>query len=596
MNIISKLWAMLNIKERKTFVALIITSFINSIFETIGIGLVLPFVALIINPSILQKNKILVDIHHVVPNFDQTEFVIFLTGLLIICFVGKNLFSFGFQVVQSRFVFNYGVDIGSRLFRNYLYSPYLFHVKHNSIELLDIVQTEVGNFVNTFLLHFFICMTEGVTVLAYLAFLLWFDPFATLLIFSVLGLCTSIFYLMLKKKLVSYSHLHREASNHILRHLTHGLGGIKEVKLLHKEHYFLQEYIDQAKKCAKYNGFINSMSCSPRYFIEVVTTAVVLGVMIMLMVTGTSPQAVLLKLSILGVASMRLLPSANRLIGSMVQVRYASHTLNSLHRDIVEFPKVDFLDHNTGKELAFKTNIELADLSFQYPDSKQYALDSINLTIKKGQSVAFVGQSGAGKTTIVDIILGLLAPSNGQILVDGNNIFDNIGGWQKKLGYIPQTIYLADDTIRANVAFGIAKEEVDDAMVWHALRMAQLENVIKELPEGIDTVIGERGTRLSGGQRQRLGIARALYHNPEILVMDEATSALDHQTEQEVVAAIDALAGEKTIIIIAHRFSTIRRCDMIFFMEKGHLIDQGNYEQLLASNEKFRNLAGHTLQ
>jgi len=390
-----------------------------------------------------------------------------------------------------------------------------------------------------------------------------------------------------------YGEYHREANEEILRCMAHGLGGIKEVKVLHKEDYFLAQYLKYAKKCAKFNGFIYTMSNSPRYFIEVVTIAVVLGVMIMLMLSGTSSQAILLKLSILGVASMRLLPSANRLVGSMIRVRYGARTLDNIYRDSVELDyKVTLPAITNDKPLCFDHKVELKQISFQYPNSDSIALDKINLTINKGQSVAFVGHSGAGKSTLVDIILGILQPSSGEILIDGQEMFANLPAWQNKLGYIPQVIYLADDTIKSNIAFGMSADEINESRVWQVLKMAHLDEVIAGLPDGIETVIGERGLRLSGGQRQRLGIARALYHNPEVLIMDEATSALDHQTEQEVIRSIDELSLEKTIIIIAHRFTTIRNCHTIFFMEKGRLVDQGNYEELLQRNMAFKLLAG----
>lgn len=299
-------------------------------------------------------------------------------------------------------------------------------------------------------------------------------------------------------------------------------------------------------------------------------------------------------LTLFAMATVRLMPSIQQLATLYTRLRYNIVSLDPIYNDLKELETASrkfVQERKLNKPLPLNTEIEIRNVGYRYPDSDVQALRNISITIPKGKAVAFVGASGAGKTTMVDLILGLLSPEQGAVYVDGKDIRKNISGWQKNVGYIPQSIYLADETLRSNIAFGIPVDDIDDYKVMKAVRLAQLENLLDQLPEGLETIIGENGTRLSGGQRQRVGIARALYHDPEVLVMDEATSALDNITERQITKAIESLKGERTLIMIAHRLTTVKNCDTLYFMEGGRIVEVGSYEDLVHSNIHFKEMA-----
>ncbi|MEH7495310.1 ABC transporter ATP-binding protein, partial [Neobacillus niacini] len=362
-----------------------------------------------------------------------------------------------------------------------------------------------------------------------------------------------------------------------------GLGASKEIKVSGKERYFVDSYGSHSKTMAKNTIYKNMLDQVPRLFIETLLVSVVLITMIIIVFQGTDTSKLVSTMSLFAMAAFRLMPSITRIVATLSTIRFSQPALSVVYKDLVE--------ENGGKTLIYEENeivtkpakvnngdrtflhsINLENVYFRYPNQKDYSIKNVSLTIPIGSSVAFVGSSGAGKTTIVDIILGLLEPEKGKLFVDNKDLNQLLPIWQNKIGYIPQSIYLSDETIRKNVAFGIDDEDIDESAIQRAIQAAQLKGFVDSLPEGLNTVVGERGVRLSGGQRQRIGIARALYHNPEIIFLDEATSALDNETEKEIMKAIDGLKGEKTLIIIAHRLSTIENCDIVFKVDKGKLI------------------------
>jgi ATP-binding cassette subfamily C protein len=339
--------------------------------------------------------------------------------------------------------------------------------------------------------------------------------------------------------------------------------------------------------------YLRTFSDLPRLLIEGLVMGSVLLVVGFMLLLKQDMQTLIPTLGLFAMAAVRLMPSMNRILSGLTSARYYSASVNNIYHDLKELENVPSSPNErvVSESFSFNQSIKLENISFRYHGAEKDSLKDVSLTILKGQSIAFVGPSGAGKTTIVDALLGLLEPGSGRVLVDGVNINTNLAGWQQKIGYIPQPIYLSDDTIKRNVAFGVEDDKIDDEQVWTALRAAQLEDFIVSLPDKLDTLVGEHGVRISGGQRQRIGIARALYHNPEILVLDEATAALDNETESEVTKAIEALSGTKTIIAIAHRLTTVRNFDCLFFMKDGKIVDAANFENLLQNNIDFQKMA-----
>ena len=373
-----------------------------------------------------------------------------------------------------------------------------------------------------------------------------------------------------------------------------GLGSIKETLIRGNQGFFHNNYKKHFSQFIRSLRFQQIATQSPRYYIETIVMILIVVLLGIYVKKGVEPQKIVVTLSLFAVAAVRLIPSLNRISGSITKIRFYIPGLNEVYGDIVQCSELSLLKTNVKpiEILKIQRQIEVSEVEYQYGISAELAINKVTFNIPRNATVGFVGASGAGKTTIIDIVLGLLTPQKGEILVDGVDIQKNLFSWQKQIGYIPQQIYLMDSSIRLNVAFGIPESEIDEEQVWHSLKLAQLDEVVHSLPNKLDTVIGEHGARLSGGQRQRIGIARALYHDPEVLVMDEATAALDNNTEREFMQALHNLSGEKTILIIAHRLTTVKDCDKIIFFKEGKIEDEGTYDELIVKNSDFKNMAG----
>src|SRR5699024_7870313 len=408
---------------------------------------------------------------------------------------------------------------------------------------------------------------EILVIICILTLLLVTAPLATIVASTLLGGSVILFFTFLRKKISRLGKEQQEVSGTMIKWVNQGLGASKEVKVSGKEGFFIRAYTRQSQIKANNSRYMKMLELVPRLFIETLLISIVLLTMLIILFQGTGTTQLVSTMALFAMAAFRLMPSITRVVSLITTIRYNQPALEVVYHDM--FTNKEHSSAITKNKVVinkgartYTDSIKLEQVFFRYPKQKEYAIKGVSLTIPIGKSVAFVGESGAGKTTVIDIILGLFEPNKGKVLVDGQEISSQKNIWQQKIGYIPQFIFLSDDTIRGNVAFGIDEAEIDEEAVWRALEQAQLKGFVKELPEQLDTTVGERGVRLSGGQRQRIGIARALYHNPEILFMDEATSALDNETESEIMRAIDGLKGEKTLIIIAHRLSTIENCDV----------------------------------
>ncbi|MGQ4665884.1 ABC transporter ATP-binding protein [Metabacillus halosaccharovorans] len=579
---IQKLRFLFNRKEKQKFLLLFMMMIIAAIFETAGIGLIIPFVGIVTNPDLIQEQSILSSTYKLLNFQSKNAFILFAVGVLLSFYIIKNAYLLLFYYVQYKVIFNQRVKLSRKMFKEYLTKPYTFHIQRNSAELLRNINGEVTKVFGGIVLAGFQLLTECLVIIAILTLLVYTAPLPTLIAGLVLLVSVMVFLKTFRKKITFLGKEEQRVNREVIKSINQGLGASKEVKVSGKENYFVQAYDNQSQILAKNTIYKNILDQVPRFFIETLLVAVVLITMVTLVFQGSDSSKLVSTMSVFAMAAFRLMPSINRIVALLTSIRFNQPALSVIYKDLVEDTDNTTLSNDSSQrvkseieknhEKTFLDSINLENVHFSYPYQKEDSIIDVSLSVPIGSSVAFVGSSGAGKTTIVDIILGLLEPKSGKVYVDGKELKDLLPIWKSKIGYIPQSIYLSDETIKKNIAFGINDKDIDENAVHKALEDAQLKDFIETLPEGLDTIVGERGVRLSGGQRQRIGIARALYHNPEIIFLDEATSALDNETEKEIMKAIDGLRGEKTLIIIAHRLSTIQNCDIVYKIDQGRLL------------------------
>jgi len=571
----------------KSYVLLLLSFLVVACFEVVGIGVIPVFVAAIAAPEMLHGK---LDFLLNQQGRSQEQVVLVLGGVLVFFFLLKNVLLAVIASMQARFIANCQADLSSLLFRSYLRQSYVFHLGRHSAELLRNVTGVTFSFFSGVIVPGCVLITELIVAITVAVLLMFANPISTLVAVTFLAMFMLAFYRVFKTKIEELGAIQQADAAEMVKCVSQGLGGLKEAKVLGRESFFIERFEHYIRSYSRANNHFGVINQVPRYFIESLTVVGIVLIVVVMFMQGNSAAAVIPVLSLFAVAAIRLIPSANRILGSVTSIRFNKATIDILGRELA---MVDSSAKQVTEEPArqpFNEMLRLEGLSFFYPHADRAALQDISIAIPKGSMVAFVGKSGAGKSTLADIILGLYMPTSGSMSVDGIDISDDISGWQKNIGYVPQSIYISDDSIRSNVAFGIAETEIDDEKVRAALGDAQLLEFVDGLPEGSKTVIGEHGSRLSGGQRQRIGIARAMYHNPDVLVMDEATSALDNKTEDDIANALQALKGVKTIIVIAHRLSTIKRSETLFLLSEGKLLASGSYDDFAANNEAFRQL------
>ena len=574
MNYLKKVNYVFETKQKIKLIILLILIFIGSLLELVGVSAVLPLANVAIEPDIINQQ----DTYRLIAEWFKLEsandFVLFFSLILAILYIVKNVYLVLYRNFQYKFTYNTNKSIALKLMDSYLHQDYLFHVAHNVAELQRNITTDVSQFVNTVSTIINITV-EGCTSFLLLLLLLMADPITTMLVIGILGVAILIYWSISKRLQLKYGVEAREASRELNKWLLQAFGGIKEIKVMNREHFFLNNYDEAYQKNIIANKRYNIVTMLPKHVIETIVICSILLTMSIRILQGTDVREFITSLMVFAVAAMRMLPSFNRITEYISTVMFNKAGVDNVFKDLQEIERLErksALQRHDIEKLQLQGEIKIEHLSFVYPNTSKKIFDNASLVIHKNQSVAFVGSSGAGKTTLADIIIGLLEPNQGQVYVDGVDVFTHLEAWHKTIGYIPQMIYLMDDTIRANVVFGIPEEEIDDEKVWKALERAEIADFVRTLDEGLYTQIGDRGVRLSGGQRQRIGIARALYSEPDVLILDEATSALDNETEAAVMESVDSLHGKTTLIIIAHRLSTIQNCDKIYAVEEGKIV------------------------
>ncbi len=577
---VRKIWDMLIPTQRRSALLLLILMLIGMLLETLGVGLVIPAIALLTQPNFAHRYTLAQPLLQALGHPSQQALAIGGMLVLVGAYLIKGLFLAMLTWRQMLFAFGVQVQLSQRLFAVYLHQPYTFHLQRNSAQLIRNVVSEVSMFTGSGLLPGMTLLTELLVLLGVCTLLLVVEPLGALIVVSVLGAATWAFFGLMRGRISRWGAARLQHEGMRLQHLQQGLGGAKDVKLLGREKEFLAQYGLHNAQSARMERLQNTTNQLPRLWLEFLSVSGLAILVISLLAQGRALESVLPTLGLFAATAFRLIPSVNRVLGALQALRFSKPVIELLHDELqLEMPIVE---PSPSCRTPFQFALELRRVTYAYTNVTEPALKNISLTIQRGEAVGFIGSSGAGKSTLVDLLLGLLAPNSGEVQVDGHNIQENLRGWQDQIGYVPQSIFLADDSLRRNIAFGLSNAVIDDPAVQRAIKDAQLEAFVASLPDGLETMVGERGVRLSGGQRQRIGIARALYHDPAVLVLDEASSALDTATEHDLMQAVRALQGSKTILIVAHRLSTVAHCDRLYRLEKGQVVEEGAPQTMLS--------------
>ncbi|RHV51638.1 ABC transporter ATP-binding protein [Lachnospiraceae bacterium OM04-12BH] len=578
--IFRKLMVLLDKKQKYKMVLLVFLMLIGAVLETLGVSMILPVMSVVMEENAVRKHaylQVICDLFHIAYDDTRTLMILVMVGLIVI-FAVKNVFLFFQQKVQLKFVYTNQFATSRRMMINFMERPYEYYLNADTSVIQRSITSDVNNMYGL-ILSLLQLVSEGIVFVCLIAVSLVSDVMMSITVALLLVVVLAIIKWVLKPIMRKAGEENQDYYSGLYKWIDQSVMGIKEIKIANKENYFINEYA----KCGE--GYVNAVqrynlyNATPRLLIETVALAGMIFYMMIQLLSGVQVTAILPQLTLLALVAMRLIPCANRINNHLTSISYFEPFFMGVSDNLQEEIRDESIDYNAAsyqkkvevQKLEIRHNIQLKDIVYKYPNTETRIFDRANMEIPIGKSVGIVGTSGAGKTTIVDILLGLLQIQSGEILADGVEVREHYQSFLKDIGYIPQTIFMIDSTIRKNVAFGVADEDIDDAKVWRALQEAQLDEFVRGLPDGLDTSIGERGIRISGGQRQRIGIARALFEDPEVLVLDEATSALDNETEAAIMESINMLHGKKTLIIIAHRLQTIEKCDMVYRVEKGQV-------------------------
>jgi len=593
---LKKLYEIFTPRERLQTVLIFMASMVTAFTQAFGVASIFPFINVVMNPDIVQQNKWLSLVYNKGNFSDLNSFIIFLGIIVFLIVILSSIISAVTTWAKTRFTLGKNHSLSQRLLTVYLSQPYEFFLQKNSSELGKNVLSEINQLTGQLLIGLFDILINGLMVLVIIGMLFMVDVTVTTGAFIFLGGSYTLINYLVKNRLRKTGKERLDANKGRFRMANEALSSIKTTKVMGIESYFLKSYSYHSRKFAQLNIFAHLMGEVPRYFLEAIAFGGIVFFILFVIAKGEKVIDFVPLLSLYALAASRTIPALNRLFNAITRVYYNIAIVDKIYEDMIEIglpQKPEPLPDIKGSELIFNKEIKLQNIRFCYEDSPYEVINGLSLTISKNSIIGFVGVTGCGKTTLVDLILGLLIPQSGQILVDNTTLTEgNIKAWQRKIGYVPQEIYLSDDSVKKNIAFGLEEKDINNEQVKFVARIAAIDSFIEnELPEKYNTIVGERGIRLSGGQRQRIGLARALYRNPEVLILDEATSSLDGTTEEAVLKAIQSAAKSRTVIMIAHRLSTLRDCDKIYILEKGNIIGQGKYEELLKKNKQFRDMA-----
>ena len=567
---LTKLGYIFDKKDKWKITALLAAVVAGSFLELLGVTIFMPFINIIEKPWTIQEKWYLKMVYDLFHFQSAKEFMIGLSACIIVIYIVKN----GYLIIEKsyiyKFSYNMQMKLSTRLLSTYMKEPYTFHLNKNIATLQRSLQEDTSKFMQV-ILYSLELVAELAVCFVLVIYLLFVSKSITIIVLGLLVVCVGSFLFLTRNYSRKLGQDNQGYQGKIYQWMNQALGGIKEIKILERESFFTDEYYKYYCKFAKGLRIARTISIIPKYVVEAVAISGLLVAIIVKLLFGEADMAYYVpQLTVFAVAAFRLMPSVGRINEHATNTLYALPSVELVYHDLVEIEDyIEKQDHEVREAWNLQNAINVEHVTYHYPDTDELVIDDASLSIAKGKTVAFIGASGAGKTTMVDIILGLLTPQKGAVMADNINVHEKPKTFHAQVGYIPQVIYLSDDTIRNNIAFGVKEKDIDEQAVREAMDKAQLTEFIDSLPYGLDTIVGDRGVRLSGGQRQRIGIARALFEDPEVLVLDEATSALDNETEAAIMDSINRLHGKKTLIIIAHRLQTIEKCDMVYRVENG---------------------------
>jgi ATP-binding cassette subfamily C protein len=551
----------------------------------IGLSSIPVFIMIIIDIDVLINKFPTFFANDYIKNIGQNYLTIFGGIILILVFLLKNIYLSLFLFFQGKVIKILRTDVRNKLFKKYINAPYNFHIKNNPSVLTRNITRGIDATISTILGT--LSITRESLILAVIFILLFLnEPVVSVSVFSAFIVITGIFMFFTRQALISRGEQVQLLLGDQLKTINHSLGSIRETKVLNRENYLTNLFTHQVVKIEKHTFFAYFLSVTPRLFLEFIAVFSVSIIVILFVIINLSNEQILPIISLLAVCAIRLIPAFNLIISSLSARRFSMAQFKLVSREMAnvqtedEFRNKNLIEEKSYKKFFFKDQIKFENVFFSHEGSNTKILQNISLEIRLGQKVGFIGKSGAGKSTLIDLILGLIKPSKGKILIDDSNLDCNLKGWQKQIGYVPQDIYLLDDTIRNNIAFGLNKNDINQEAILKSIELSRLKDYVNSLEKKENTVVGNRGIKVSGGQKQRIGIARALYHNPKILILDEATSSLDTINERKIMEEIYSTSENITLIIITHRHKSVSRCDKVYLLDNGKIIDEGKFADL----------------
>ena len=565
---IKKIFFLITKNQRKGIIVLTILLFMGIFLEIFGLGILIPAFSILLDPESLEKTPILGFLKDLFPNISHTDFSLFFLVSVVFIYFIKSFFLVFLTHKHNKFINNITANISNNLFNSYLSQPYNFHLNRNASELIKNIQVEIS-YLQPFLFSIISIIIEGGFVLSIIATLIYIEPLGAVSIGIFYGVLSIIFIQFTKRKLDQWGQIRKDLDSQVSKTALDGLVSIKDLIILGKTSFFIDKFSKDNLLKARVNANQGTVSQIPRFYLEFISILGLVSFIIMKLLQGEDTLSLITVLGVFVAATFRMIPSINRIIASTQTIKFYSPSVEVIYNEIIQSNKknIEVISH---KGFNFQKNIEFRNTDFSFtPDYK--ILKDVSFKIVKGQTVGIIGESGSGKSTLVDLLIGLHKPDSGQILIDGISGFQMNQSWRNKIGYVSQSINLIDDSIKENIAFGISASQINEIKIKELLVQVQLEKFVNTLKIGMNTKVGDRGIQLSGGQRQRIGIARALYHNPDILILDEATSALDTETEKEVMKSIYNLKGQKTIIIVAHRLTTLELVDEMYEIKNNKL-------------------------